>query len=271
MGIYKEIGCLIVDEAHIACASEMSKALMYFSPRIVIALTATPIRKDGMDKLLELYFGEYKNTQIIRVAQNPFLVYKLMTGIKPEFTRNVMGKKDWNSVIKSLTENDERNKMIIRLIRKFSDYNILVLTKRKSHCKLIGLLLQQYSIKSTIMTGTDTEYDKSVSVLLSTYSKLGVGFDDSRLNLLIVACSVTEIEQYAGRLRDGKNKNRIIIDMVDDDYNCLHHWKKRQEWYNSRCGIIKNLKLENENTEGTIEQNNQHLVEPSKKRLAGKA
>jgi len=37
LGAYPEIGVLIVDEAHIACASEMSKALLYFNPRCCIA------------------------------------------------------------------------------------------------------------------------------------------------------------------------------------------------------------------------------------------
>ncbi len=32
LGQYREIGTLIVDEAHIACASEMSKAMLYFEP-----------------------------------------------------------------------------------------------------------------------------------------------------------------------------------------------------------------------------------------------
>ena len=240
LGIYKDtIGMLIVDEAHIACAAEMSRALLYFNPRVALALTATPVRKDGMDKALELYFGKYDMTRIIRIATDPFTVYRLPTGIKPEFTRNAFGKKDWNSVISSLVENETRNKLIIKLIRKFKEYNILVLTKRKTHCTLLSKELEQLKITNTVMTGTAKKYDKTARVLLSTYSKLGVGFDDTRLNMLIVACSVTEVEQYAGRLRDGKNKKRIIIDLVDDDPNCLSHWSERRGWYVSRNGNIK--------------------------------
>jgi len=240
LGIYKEkIGILIVDEAHIACASEMSRALLYFNPRIVLALTATPVRKDGMDKALELYFGDYDKTRIIRVATDPFLVYRLATGIKPEWKMNAFGKKDWNTVIKSIVENEERNKLITDLIVKFDKYIILVLTKRTTHCKLLSKMLTELNITNSVMTGTMKKYDKNARVLLSTYSKLGVGFDDSRLNMLIVACSVTEVEQYAGRLRDSEGKNRIIIDMVDDDSSCLTHWSERRKWYISRNGNIQ--------------------------------
>jgi superfamily II DNA or RNA helicase len=240
LGIYKDIiGMLIVDEAHIACASEMSRALLYFNPRVAVALTATPVRKDGMDKALELYFGKYDTTRIVRIATDPFTVYRLPTGVKPEFTRNAFGKKDWNSVIKYLVEDESRNKLIVKLVCKFKEYNILILTKRKAHCTLLSKELATLKITNTVMTGTTKKYDKSARVLLSTYSKLGVGFDDTRLNMLIVACSVTEVEQYAGRLRDGKGKKRVIIDLVDDDPNCLSHWSERRKWYISRNGNIK--------------------------------
>ncbi len=240
LGVFKNIGLLIVDEAHIACAEEISRALLYFNPRINIALTATPVRKDGMDKVLELYFGDYSTTRIVRIAQNPFTVYRLPTNIKPKFIRNKFGKKDWNSVIESLVENKQRNKIIINLIKKFKKYNILILTKRKKHCNMLSRKLTKLDISNTVMVGAQKKYDKTARILLSTYSKLGVGFDDTRLNMLIVACSVTEVEQYSGRLRDGVNKQRIIVDLVDNDSNCLKHWQERRKWYISRNGTIKN-------------------------------
>lgn len=239
-GIYKSIGLLIVDEAHIACASEMSKALLYFAPRMCIALTATPNRQDGMDKLLELHFGDPAECRIIRTATSPFTVYKLMTGIKPVVKKTKSGTKDWNSVISSLLSNPQRNQIIINLIQKFHNYNIIVLTKRKDHCKTLATALDELCITNTTMVGQTRTYDKSARVLLSTYSKLGTGFDDARLNMLIVAFSVIEIEQYAGRLRDGVNKDRIVVDLVDDDGNCMEQWTARREWYKSRNGIIKN-------------------------------
>lgn len=246
LGIYKDIGLLIVDEAHIVGATEMSKALLYFNPRMLIALTATPERRDGMDKVLNLYFGDYSATRIIRIAQNEFTVYRCATGIKPEFSQNKMGGKDWNSLVDSLLTNSRRNAMILDIIQKYSDYNILLLTKRKSHCNLLAKMLKECGISNTVMVGTQDKYDKTARVLLSTYSKLGVGFDDSRLNMLILACSVKDIEQYAGRLRDAQGKNRVIIDMVDSDPNCQAHWLERRKWYQSRKGVVKNMSVVSE-------------------------
>jgi superfamily II DNA or RNA helicase len=263
LGLYKNIiGLLIVDEAHIACAQEMSRALLYFNPRMMIALTATPIRADGMDKALELYFGSYKITRIIRIASDPFTVYKLNTKITPPSVKTVAGRKDWNAVISYLVEDSKRNKIILDLILKFNTYNIILLTKRTNHCNYLSDKLTKLKVTNTVMVGTDTEYDKTARVLLSTYSKLGVGFDDSRLNMLIVACPVKEIEQYAGRLRDAVNKKRIIIDMVDNDSNCKSQWDHRRKWYISRNGNISNY---NESTQTTESESKEPL-----KRLARK-
>lgn len=236
IGSYKNIGLLIVDEAHIACASEMSKALMYFQPQLVLALTATP-RKDGLDKVLDLHFGEEK---IIRIAQDPFFVYRLPTGIKPEFKMNKMGKKDWNSVIESLSFNKKRNELIVKLVVKFKEKTILILTKRKDQCTILTNMLKMYNQHVTSMKGTEQTYDKTARILVSTFSKSGIGFDDVRFDMFILGCDVGEIEQYAGRLRHTDGKERVVVDLVDDDGNCQQHWLSRRKWYLSRNGEIKN-------------------------------
>jgi hypothetical protein len=236
IGSYKHIGMLIVDEAHIACASEMSKALFYFQPKIIIALTATP-RKDGLEKVLDLHFGEHK---IVRISTSAFTVLRLPTDIKPEFTLNKMGKKDWNSVIHNLSLDKKRNELITKLACKFSNDIILILTKRKVQCDILTEMLMHQGESVTKMKGNDKTYDKTARILVSTFSKLGIGFDDERLTMFIIACDVGEIEQYAGRLRDGVGKTRTIIDLVDDDPNCNAHWLDRRKWYISRNGIIKN-------------------------------
>ena len=237
LGIYKDIGLLIVDEAHVVCAQEMSKALLFFQPRMLIGLTATPQRKDGMDKLLDLYFGE---SRITRISQHEFTVYRLPTDIKPEYTLNAFGKKNWNSVIEYLVTSAKRNEIIVNVAVKFSHKKILILTKRKAHCDELYARLLAKKQSVTVMKGNDKEYDIHARILISTYSKLGVGFDNPKLNMFIVACDVVEIEQYAGRLRHNKNKHRVIVDLVDKDSSCNNHWLTRRKWYKSRNGTIKN-------------------------------
>jgi len=256
------IGTLIIDEVHVACAKEMAKAKRYFRPKYMIGLSATPHREDGLDGILNLYYGKFaevrgsrsiespETTQIVRISQSKFRVMRVNTGIKPAFATNTMGRKDWNSLLTSLFENEERNRIIFDIIVESHaadpNNNIMVLTKRKNHCELLKSMLTEAGIHSTIMVGSQTSYDMDARVLLSTFSKLGVGFDDKRLNILVLAVSIKEVEQYAGRLRAGL-KDRIIYDLVDSDPNCFNHWKQRRRWYLSRRGFITGWKSAVEN------------------------
>lgn len=238
----KKIGTLIVDEAHVSAAYETAKSLLYFEPKFLIALTATPKRKDGMDQLLDIYFGENK---IIRIAKDPFTVYRIPTGIKPEYTTNVRGKKNWGSVISYLSNCEERNDMIVDIVKRFPDDIFMILCKLKSHCDKLSEKLKDESV--TVMKGSDRKYDKTARILISTTSKLGVGFDDSRLTALILAMDLVEVEQYAGRLRHSPGKERKIFDFVDDDWSCKNHYLHRKKWYLSRNGTIINVKKQDLN------------------------
>jgi superfamily II DNA or RNA helicase len=237
------VGTLIVDEAHIACASEMAKALQYFLPKYAIALTATPNRKDGLDKLLDLYFGSLK---VVRISQTPFTVYKVSTGIKPVFGKNAIGKKKWGDVVQYLADSEDRNKIIVDLVKNNPTKIIMIMCKLKTHCDLLAEKLCDESL--TVMKGTDRKYDKGARILISTFSKLGVGFDDQRLDMLILGCSVKEVEQYAGRLRYTEGKDRVIYDIVDDDFSCNQHWLERRRWYLSRNGEIKYVNMQKDKT-----------------------
>lgn len=269
LGIHKDIGVVIVDEAHVACASEMVKSLFYFEPKLTIALTATPYRKDGLDKVLDLYFGKHK---IVRISESKFYVYVFKTFFKPQNVKNSCGKKDWSKVISSISDDKERNQKIVKLVQYFHQKNtILILTKLTRHVNTLIQMLNENGIKTTRMCGNDKEYDKECSVLIATFSKLGVGFDDTRFNCLLLACDVEQVEQYAGRLREG-DKDRIIIDMVDQDYNCQNHLKKRKEWYLSRNGIITSFEKSCPDffyTSITTDENDDETNEPIEyKRLA---
>lgn len=236
-----QLGTLIVDEAHIACADQMAKALQYFEPKYSIGLTATPNRKDGLDKLLDLYFG---SERVIRISDSPFTVYKYQTGIKPVFGVNAFGKKKWGDVVEYLSVSEERNKMIAKLVEKHPEKTIMIMCKLTKHCEILAGMLKKESV--TVMKGSDRTYDKKARILISTFSKLGVGFDDQRLDMLILTSSVKEVEQYAGRLRHTHGKDRIIYDLVDEDHSCHKHWMERKKWYESRNGTIKFIKKEQE-------------------------
>ena len=54
-----KVGTLIIDEAHCFCSESRIKALLAFTPRFTIAETATPIKDNGMHKIIQSIAGTH--------------------------------------------------------------------------------------------------------------------------------------------------------------------------------------------------------------------
>ena len=103
---FNDIGLVIVDEAHLIMAERLSKSLQYVHPRYLIGLTATPYRPDGLNLLLDFYFGPDK---IIRKLFRDHLVYKVDTGFKPPIEYTTNNKVNWGALLDTQANNEERN------------------------------------------------------------------------------------------------------------------------------------------------------------------
>jgi superfamily II DNA or RNA helicase len=232
---FKEIGIVIVDEAHTICTENLSRGLFHFQPKYLIGLTATPYRTDGMSIILELFFGP----EIIeRKLRRPFNVYLLKTGkngpvqIKSETKVNKMGKLDWNSVLKSQCLNEKRNQIIVNIITFFKTRNILVLCKLVEQSKFLLNRLKEKGEQVDMFVSTQKKFNHDSRILISTFSKTGVGFDHPKLDMLIIASDVEEgIEQYVGRIFRRQDTTPIIIDILDDFRPLYNHYLTRRKLY----------------------------------------
>lgn len=227
------IGFLIVDECHLIATRVLIRSLMYFTPRYLLGLSATPFRPDGMDKLLDLYFGY---TRVFRPMFRAHTVYKIETGLKIRFDGS------WNDVIEQQTTNEDRNRLIVNLItHEFTDRNILVLTKRIKHIETLHRALMDLNVYACTLKESETAFDKNARVLLSTFTKVGTGFSHDKLDMLIVACDTEEyFMQYLGRVFRTPDVNPIIIDIVDKQPILLRHYRTREKIYVGAGGEITN-------------------------------
>lgn len=238
---FKNIGTVIVDEAHLIMAETISKSLQTVSPRYLIGLTATPYRPDGFDILLTFYFGVNK---IIRELYRDHLVYKVSTGFKPTVELTSQGKVNWNSVLDSQSKDESRNELIIKLIRKHSDRNFLVLVKRVEQGYLLEKKLKEYSEDVTSLIGSNQSFEVESRILIGTCSKVGTGFDHPKLDTLLLATDVEEyFIQYLGRCMRTKDGVPIVFDLVDDYSLLKKHYNTRQQIYKKHGGTIKDYDL----------------------------
>jgi len=238
---FNDIGLVIVDEAHLIMAETLSKSLQYVQPRYLLGLTATPYRPDGLNSLLNFYFGDDK---IIRKLQREHIVYKVETGFKPTIEYTTNNKVNWGSILDSQANDEERNELIIDILKYFNDRNFLVLTKRISQGEYLIERLKQENEKVTSLLGSNQEFDSEARILIGTNSKVGTGFDHKKLDALLLAADVEEyFIQYLGRIFRTKEGVPIVVDLVDDNNILLKHWLTRRGIYLEHGGRVKSLVL----------------------------
>jgi superfamily II DNA or RNA helicase len=236
---YKDIGFVIVDEIHCIMAEGLSKCMTRLVPRYVLGLSATPYREDGLNVLLDLYFGTRK---IYRKLFRQHNVYKIQTSFTPtvELTKN--GRVNWSVLLDSQANNTRRNEMIIRLVKHFKERVFLILCKRVDQGKYLVQRLKEEGEDVTSLIGKQQEYEKKSRVLVGTASKTGTGFDHARLDAMIMASDIQAyFIQYLGRVFRREDVVPFVFDIVDKNPILDRHFKVRRTTYLEHGGCVKDF------------------------------
>ncbi len=232
------IGTVIADEVHLLCSDVFSNCFKYLAPKYMIALSATPYRADGLDRLIDLYFGVERLEETLTRKHT---VYEVQTDFKPDIKYNFQGKVDWNALIESQTSCLSRNKMIVDLVCYFKERTILVLCKRVNQARWIREeLTRRGEDRVSDLIGKTNTYDPTCRVLVATASKVGVGFSYDALDMLVLASDIKEyFIQYFGRVMRTPHVEPIVIDIIDSNPILHNHYKKeRRKVYLSSGGTI---------------------------------
>lgn len=233
---FKNVGLVILDEAHICSITAFTKSLLLFQPKYLIALSATPERSDGMHKIFKTYF---KNSMIKRKELKQFTVYKYNTGIKP-LVKYIMYKgryvPHWTVLKNSLAYNIERQKMIVDVARKQTE-KTMILSDRDEECNNIyNALYKMYcddeiQMRPYLFTKRAPKPPEDCNMIVAAIKKAGVGFDDPELKVLIIVTDFKDVRQFEGRLR---TVNSTVYDFVDYFQTLENHWKGRERWYKAK-------------------------------------
>lgn len=229
---------VIVDEAHLCPAETFSKAVNGINSRVKIALSATPVRKDGLHVVLPDYFGPNKVTAIDKSKLIPSVQI-----VKTDFTfrvRNPM--RDWTIAINMLSENDNYIDLICSIAKEKIAQGrcILIVGERIELLKRINKKLENSKllIGATKKEERDSilkEAGRSVSAILST-KIFDEGISCHRLDTIMFTCpqnNYAKLEQRIGRiLRTHKDKkNPLIIDFWLSGNIVKKTQEKRLNWY----------------------------------------
>ena len=268
--VFRRVGLVIVDEAHLTYTQTFTDALLQFNPKYLIGLSATPDRQDGMHTLLHPFFGPKKDF-IVRRQTKKMTVIKYKTAFKPEVTYDWNGVVNWNTLVNSLAYNEERHMLVIKIVKDIydnkenSDKKILILCKRVDTVLSLTKLFNSNKVTTDYVTASKKKFDNDAKILIGTVGKLSVGFDSDR-HILILESDQKDVRQSEGRIRADDS---LIIDIVDDHGILESHWKERAKWYLQRgaeikIGGVKNTKEESSTEESTTTKKHKRLL-PSNK------
>jgi superfamily II DNA or RNA helicase len=225
--IFKDFGFVIFDEAHHAPSQYFSKALPIISCKKTLALTATPKRQDGLEKILYWYFGDiiYRGEKKKNTNVNVSMInYDLDNKKYKEYRLTTTGEINRSKTITKLTEIEERNDFItstIVKINKDKNRKLLILSDRINHLEILANSLKILNLNYGFYIGgmKQDKLDDSATkeIILATYSMASEALDIPSLNALFMITPRSSVEQSVGRIlrKTDYSIEPIIVDMVD--------------------------------------------------------
>jgi superfamily II DNA or RNA helicase len=238
--LFQGYGLVIVDECHHVPAATFEHLLKACPCRKIVGLTATPVRKDGLEKLLYLQCGPIRHTltttiedaaqRIVFVRRSSFHVPALLGAQPPIHTV-------WEALV---ADNGRTRQIVGDILASLKEGRCpLVLSDRKAHLDNLETELKGeksaadvaiYRFESGIgkkqRQAMRDEIDRKFAageklVLLATSALIGEGYDLPRLDTLFLAMPLSfkgRLIQYAGRLhRQHADKREIrVYDYLDE-------------------------------------------------------
>lgn len=239
---FNNIGFVVVDELHKVMAEKYAQGLLYVHPRYLLGLSATPYRLDELDAMIEMYFTKAgSQCMVVREQERPFQVNCIQTGLKPKIKINPATRKvDWSSIVEWQATHEHRNHLIVSIVLEHPNRSFLILVKLTSQADILKAFLEESGLSVASLIGNKQDYDKTTRVLIGTIGKIGTGFDDTRLDSLILGTSVKNyFRQYVGRVFRLQNTEPVVFDLVDNHAILERHFQSRVEEYISLGGVVR--------------------------------
>ncbi len=277
VAFFQSFGTAIIDEAHHIASKSLSQILPRLPCKHIIGLSATPSRPDGLEHALYWLMGPC----VVRYLRVPEVTLKVNTinirllsydGSAKSVIRTRSGDMVWHRTMANVANDFKRNRMLhdlVRgLVRKHDRAKVIVISTLRDHVtRMRDNLLQSKAFAENevqILMGGDAktaamEHAKSaeVRVLLGTMQFLDEGFDDPRLDTIVmvmprsakagkkVQTRGASLVQRIGRVErvlEGKKKP-LVIDVVDTGVQAFQNMAMgRARTYRDHGWIIRKWK-----------------------------
>jgi hypothetical protein len=152
VSVFDQFGFVAIDECHHIASEMFSRALPKIAAKKMLGLSATPDRKDGLSKVFYHYLGDLFHREK-RTGSNLVIVKKfIIDSENPAYETLLLstGTKNTSGMITNISQFDERNQMLLLILKKLfkQGRKILVLSARRGHLEELQKLLDSTMVNN---------------------------------------------------------------------------------------------------------------------------
>lgn len=252
-GFFDEFSFVCLDECHHATAETYNRILDRFSGRYRIGVSATP-DKTGDFRLATNVLGPVFHVTTEDQVDN--LIRPEIIRVPTDFfypfapTRSRWQRSNYGKMVTALTQDPERNELIVRKVLENSGHHQLVLSKRLEHLDVLAQMLIDAGFIDQLLkiTGKESNEERQRAkeiaetqpcVLLSTLADEAMDIPRlDRLHLTFPQRNSGLVTQQVGRVArvHPEKQDALVFDYADLKISVLEkHWRiRRFEVYEPR-------------------------------------
>lgn len=242
-----EYAHVVVDECHHVPAVSFERVMNSVRGRYVLGLTATPKRRDGLHPILMMQVGPVCAVVGAQLESRAELVRELVVRETSFRTISPDGVR-MQDLQRELAHDESRNRQIVDDVLEALEEgrSPIVLVERRDHVDLLTEEIRRGARHVVVLRGGTARARKAANdelaaiapdaerVLVATGRFIGEGFDDPRLDTLLLVAPVAwkgTLIQYAGRLQRELPRKRSlrVVDYVDRDVPVLARMFQRRK------------------------------------------
>ena len=275
--LYAQFGLTIIDEVHRIGSEEFSKTLLKTVTPLMLGISATVERKDGLTKLLYMFIGP-KIYSERRVDEDPVCVraieYISQDPCFNETEYDFRGNPKYSTMISKLSEFGPRSDFIVKILKDLVHENtgvqIMVLCHNRCLLKYFYEAIHHQGFASTGyyvggMKEAALKETEGKQIVLATYAMAAEALDIKTLSALVMASPKTDITQSVGRILRTRHDNPIIVDIVDRHEIFQNQWRQRKTFYrkcNYRIRSTDSIRYGGMNIDWKVDQTWTRTFEP---------
>jgi len=222
--VFDQFGLVIFDEVHRVPSAVFSQSIGKVTTKYMIGLSATPKRKDGLDNVITTCIGPIIAKVELQLKIPLVELVKVSYDGEMREHKNRSEKANIPAMVNDICLDSVRNDIIVGKLKALhtEGRTMLVLTERRGHATFLadacnsldlnaGTYLGQMKAEELALANTKT-------VIIGTYAMCSTGYDNPRLNTVVLATSKRDVRQTVGRVLGLRSPGDIqpkIVDFID--------------------------------------------------------